>query len=89
MSYRFIWKKIASKAVGSAVAKALLTVNTEEMWQRLARTESLSEEQVEQLQKDIDARLQDVEEAGRNERDLVMQVAMDLASRLLKGRGGK
>lgn len=89
MSYRFIWKKIASKAVGSAVAKVLLAVNTEQLWEQLARTESLSSEQVAQLKVDINARLEEVEQGGQKERELILQVVQDLVSRLIKGGGAK
>ena len=88
MSYRFIWKKIASKAIGSAIAKGLMAINKEEIWDQIARTESLSTEHVVQLKQDIDARLNEVEAAGRKERELVKQVVAELVGQVLKGGKG-
>ncbi len=84
MAYRFIWKQIASKALGSAVAHTLLTVNRDELWDKLARTESLSTENVLRLREEIEATLAQVEIRGRKERELVTQVINELLVGLLK-----
>jgi len=89
MSYRFLWKRIASKAIGSAVAKALLSMNREELWDRVASTEQLSAENVLKLREEIEQRLKEVEEQGTKERELVGQVVNELVGELLKRRGPK
>ncbi|MBM4352218.1 MAG: hypothetical protein FJ109_00235 [Deltaproteobacteria bacterium] len=88
MSYRFLWKQIASRALSSAVAKALLTLDRDELWKRLSRTEKFTPEQMEKLRADIEARLSEVEESGRKERDLIAQVMHELVSGIIKP-GGK
>ncbi len=88
MSYRFLWKQIASRALSSAVAKALLTLDRDDLWKHLSRTEKFTPEQMDQLRADIEKRLRDVEESGRKERDLIGQVVQELLSGLIKP-GGK
>jgi hypothetical protein len=87
MSYRFLWKHIASKAIGSAVAKALLNMNQEQLWDRMASTDSLSEESVQRLRTEVQERLREVEEQGVKERALVGQVFDELVGEMLKRRG--
>jgi len=88
MAYRFLWKQIASKALGSAVAKALLSINRDQLWDKLARTESLSTENVLRLREEIQATLGEVELRGRKERELVGQVVNELLLGILKRGGG-
>jgi len=88
MSYRFIWKKIASKALSSAVAKGLLTINRQDLWEQVARTESLTPQQIEKLRGEIDEALRKVEAAGRQERDLVVKAARELVAQVIKGVKG-
>jgi predicted nucleic acid-binding Zn-ribbon protein len=87
MSYRFLWKQIASKAISSAMAKALLSMNTAELWERMARTESFSAEQVQRLREEVEARLREVQQQGEKERELVSRVVDELAREFLR-RGG-
>jgi hypothetical protein len=85
MAYRFLWKQIASKALGSAIAKALLTVNRDEMWDRLARTDSLPSEHVLRVRQEVEATLHQVELKGRKEREMVSQVLAEVLKGFLKG----
>jgi hypothetical protein len=88
MSYRFLWKQIASKAISSAIARALLSVKGEELWERLARTESFSPESVLRLREELEVRLHEVQEQGEKERELVRKVVDELLAEFLKrGRG--
>lgn len=87
MSYRFLWKHIASKAIGSAVAKALLNMNQEQLWDRLSGTDSLSKEDVRRLREEIEERLREVEGQGVKERALMGQVFDELVGEMLKRRG--
>jgi hypothetical protein len=88
MSYRFLWKQIASRALSSAVAKALLALDREELWRHVSRTEKFTPEQMEKLKADIEKRLSEVEEGGRKERDLIAQVVHELVSGIIRP-GGK
>jgi len=88
MSYRFIWKKIASKALSSTVARGLLAINSHDLWDKIASTESLSPEQVARLRTEIDETLKRVEASGRQERDLVGQVLKELVGQIVKGGRG-
>ena len=87
MSYRFLWKHIASKAIGSAVAKALRNINQEQLWDRLSGTDSLSKEDVRRLREEIEERLREVEGQGVKERALMGQVFDELVGEMLKRRG--
>ena len=89
MSYRFLWKQIASKAISSALARALLTVNSEELWERLARMESFSPDSVLRLREELEVRLKEVQQQGEKERELVRKVVDELLHEFLKRGGGK
>jgi len=89
MSYRFLWKQIASKALGSAVAKGLLSMNRDQLWERMVRTETFSTEHVLRLRHEIEGRLEEVEATGRRERELMGEVVLELVRELLKRGGSK
>jgi cytochrome P450 len=89
MSYRFLWKQVASKALSSAMAKGLLAMNSDELWERVGRNQSFSPEQLATLRSDIEERLQEVLEQGSQERELVAQVAESLMMGLLRRGGGQ
>jgi hypothetical protein len=89
MSYRFLWKQIASKAISSALAKTMLTLNTDELWERMANSESFSDEKLGELRKEIVSRLHEVEEQGNKERELVGQVAAELVKEFLRRGMGR
>jgi len=88
MSYRFLWKQIASKAISSAVARALLALNREELWDHMARTETFSREHVLRLREEVEETLKQVEARGRDERELVGRVVHELVRELLRKGGG-
>lgn len=89
MSYRFLWKQIASKAIGSALARAMLSINTDELWERMAGNESFSKERLATLRQEIEARLLEVSQQGEKERELVGHVASELVREFLKRGGGR
>lgn len=89
MSYRFLWKQIASKAIGSTLAKAMLSMNTDDLWERMASSDSMPEEELASLRQDIEARLRQVQEQGEKEREMVAQVASELMRELLKRGMGR
>ncbi len=89
MSYRFLWKQVASKAISSALARTMLSLNTDELWERMATSESFPDEKLATLRKEIEARLHEVEEQGNKERELVSQVASELVREFLKRGMGR
>ncbi len=89
MSYRFLWKQIASKALSSAMAKGLLAVNSDDLWERVGRGEKFTPEQLKTLRSEIEERLQEVLEQGSQERELLAQVAESLIRGLMRRGGGK
>jgi len=89
MSYRFLWKQIASKAISSAMAKAMLSMNTDDLWERMANNESFSEDKLSTLRQEIETRLHEVQEQGDKERELVSQVASELLRGILKRGMGR
>lgn len=88
MSYRFLWKQIVSKALGSAMARGLLALNSDELWARVGRAETFSPEQLEKLRADIEARLNEVAEQGAQERELVSKVIDEMIASALRRKGG-
>ena len=85
MSYRFVWKRIASGAVSSTAAKVLLSLNRDELWERLARIDRFTPEQIARVRGDIERTLTQVESAGRQERELLALVAKELLRQVWRG----
>ena len=67
----------------------MLTLNTDELWERMANSESFSDEKLGELRKEIVSRLHEVEEQGNKERELVGQVAAELVKEFLKRGMGR
>jgi hypothetical protein len=85
MSYRFLWKQIASKALSSALARSLLAIDTDALWEKAVRTQAIPPEQMAKLKEEIGQVLRDVEARGKQERELVTQVLKELAAQIMKG----
>ncbi len=89
MSYRFLWKQIASKAIGSAMASAMLSINTDDLWERMAGDETFSKERLAILRQEVEARLLEVSQQGAKERELVSHVASELVREFLRRGSGR
>ncbi len=85
MSYRFVIKRIASRALSSAVAQGLLKLDTDALWDRFVRGEKLPLEQLETLKADVEETLRTVEARGRQEREMMMEALKELANQILRG----
>lgn len=88
MSYRFLWKRVAAKAIASGMAQALLSLDLDRWWERAASSQAITPEQAASLKEEVKARLEEVASQGEKERELIGKVVEELVRELLK-RGGR
>lgn len=80
-------RHILERGLASAVSHILLQTRLDSLFEQVRRVGAMSDQQLEQLRRDTQSRLAEVEREGRESLELLQRLVGDLVGRLL-GRGG-